>query len=1383
MGRTCLAVCAVYLIAASILPLQPAYAGTPDTKAGPERGIAVLASSIGSDVTPEGLAEFVQQGKFSPVVVDWAWITYHWDRTDFAALNRFLELMTARKVPVAAMYRPRFLSNPTEATQIGKDGKRVVDHAEICYSDPSARKWGISWGEKILEKCPSLREVIIYNPLNQCRCPKCADASKRGSHSAVMGFLSEARSAWRAKQPEVKLGVVYMPVPEFWKAGLAVVDVAHPYLRIKEDVDAAKDVANIQTVRSIVKEKMGSCLGKITWEEGAKVSIEKLKMVDDLAGKSGISYSFWTFDTLFKSSLYDPKAVAQALGIDPSAIAKISGEMNGQTANVAAQPAPAASKPRTNPSDGLMYTPEQIRSTSAETFLERMQNLEPGYWQFAALNALAQKAKEADAETRRPILSLVITAMKDKSRTEYQRFQCCYVISGCGDEQGVPDLIEVLLNDKSETMRSVAAEALAGFPKSAAAHDALLQAARQETSPKVREVLTRRLGQAMPALEPVSAPAAAGGVEELAPSGPPKPPPGPARPVTKPLPWPFSGDSKAQHIFNNYQQATDSYIHGGLDFIQPAGTPVTAVGPGYVAAIFTNYPDWTTHYCFIVTPKKGGDRGWCYTHMDPQTFTFKEGDSIQQGQLLGKLVKFSVGDKPGVDHLHLHYVTFTKDASGKVDVHSLLDPLYFFDWKDTVPPAFRPLWFVTEGTTQQFQADSSGVITVSGKVDILAAITDSAYPGHMGNLGVPVVMLSISDGTHTMQKLVLDHRGDVGDEKRQTKPLYLSHEERKALLNPDSFPRYQVLRVAKTDGDGKITPQDGNECWDTTARDGTGDPIWPDGQYSVNVYAWDIAGNRAVVGAAVQVRNKLGEAASSAPAQAAQSASQPGDSSHTPDDTKRTSAEPLLERMQHAEPGAAQFAAIDDFAQKVKESDAAGRTAMLSLLIATMKNKSLEVPLRWPCCYVISRSGDERGVPDLIQVLLHDESETMRAVAAEALGGLSKNAAAHDALLQAARKETNQWVRETLTRYLGQGMPAPELSSTPAAARAVEELAPSGPPKPPPGPARPVTKPLPWPFPGDYKAQSIFNNYQTALDEYIHCGLDFIHPAGTPVTAVGPGYVAAIWTHEPHTGDFFIVTIAKGANKGWCYTHMDPQTFTFKEGDSIEQGQLLGKLVKFSVGDKPGMDHLHLHYVTFTEDASGKITSHSLLDPLYFFDWKDTVPPAFLPLWFVPEGATRQFQADSSGVVTVNGKVDILAAITDSAYPGQESLLGVPVVMVSISDGTHTMQKLALDQRGDVGDEKQVKPLYLSREESRALTNPNSWFPYYQVLRVTKTDGDGKIEPKDATECWDTTALDSAGRPLWPDGRYSVNVYAWDTAGNRAVVGATVQVKNEPGAR
>lgn len=824
------------LIVASTLLLCQPNSGTAYAQVAHERGIAVLASSIGKDFSPEELARFVQQGRFAPVIIDWAWITHHWDRTNFAAVNRFIGLMAAQKVPVAAMYRPRFLSSPTAATQVGTEGKPSVDHAEICYSDASARRWGYSWGERILEKCPNFKEIIIYNPVDQCQCPKCSVSRLNGRYTTIMSFLSEAKSSWLIKHPGLKLGVVSMPYPEFWTAGVSIVDVAHPYLCIRENVDPTKEITNLVAVRAILKEKMGSSLAKVTWEEGERASIDQLKTVDDLAAREGISYFFWTFETLFNSSLYDSKAVIQALGIG-SPVASTSTKTT-----------------TTNSSKitGASYAKDNSTRSEAEALLAGIQRAEHGAAQFAAIDTLVRKANESDDAGRRTILSVVIATMNDKSLGVGQRWPCCYVISGCEGVQGVTDLIQVLLQDESSIMRRVAAEALGRLSETQAARDALLQSACRETDSGVRETIARYLGASMPALNSSPDPATSTGVEELSPSGPPQPPPGPVRPVTKPLPWPFPGDYKAQNLFNNYQTCTDQYIHCGLDLLHPAGTPVTAVASGYVAAIWTQYPD--TGDFFIVTPIQGGDTGWCYTHIDPRTFTFREGDFIKQGQQLGKLVKFSPNEKYSMDHLHLHYVSFTKGAAWHTSLRSLLDPLYFFDWKDTVAPSFLPLKFVLEGTMQEFSTDAAGVTTVKGKVDILAAVTDSAYIGQKALLGVSVVMLSISDGTHTMQKLVIDHRGDVGDVK-QTKPLYISRDETNKLFGTRFDPYYQTLRVTKTDGDGIITPRDEREFWDTTARESRGRALWPDGKYSVNVYAWDIAGNRGVTGAIVQVKN------------------------------------------------------------------------------------------------------------------------------------------------------------------------------------------------------------------------------------------------------------------------------------------------------------------------------------------------------------------------------------------------------------------------------------------------------------------------------------------------------------------------------------------------
>lgn len=142
------------------------------------------------------------------------------------------------------------------------------------------------------------------------------------------------------------------------------------------------------------------------------------------------------------------------------------------------------------------YTREQIRNTPAETFLALIDKPEQGYERFAAMRALGQKAKLSDADAKASIMSMVVAAMKDNSRTINQRFQCCYAISECGDEQWVPALVDVLNNDPTETMRSVAAEALGSFKTCTTAINALQQAAGTEKNQNVLDVINKNLGSA-----------------------------------------------------------------------------------------------------------------------------------------------------------------------------------------------------------------------------------------------------------------------------------------------------------------------------------------------------------------------------------------------------------------------------------------------------------------------------------------------------------------------------------------------------------------------------------------------------------------------------------------------------------------------------------------------------------------------------------------------------------------------------------------------------------------------------------------------------------------------------------------------------------------------
>ncbi len=93
----------------------------------------------------------------------------------------------------------------------------------------------------------------------------------------------------------------------------------------------------------------------------------------------------------------------------------------------------------------LEYTRDQIKDTPAEVFLDRLAKAEPGYDQWAAMHALGKKAKDSNADDRRTILTMVVKVMNDTKRSEYQRFQCCYVIGEAGDEKWVPELVDVLL--------------------------------------------------------------------------------------------------------------------------------------------------------------------------------------------------------------------------------------------------------------------------------------------------------------------------------------------------------------------------------------------------------------------------------------------------------------------------------------------------------------------------------------------------------------------------------------------------------------------------------------------------------------------------------------------------------------------------------------------------------------------------------------------------------------------------------------------------------------------------------------------------------------------------------------------------------------------------
>ncbi len=445
----------------------------------PSRGIAVLASSIGSDYRVEALLQVIDAGRFSPVVIDWAWITAHWDRTDFAQVNRLVDELRKRGVETAAMYRPRFLEQPTVPTQVKTDGSPVQEHGhEICFSSPEARAWGAAWGERILQECPGFGEIIIYNPRNACECPACTQAKAADPYAAYASawtFLREARARWRTRSPQVKLGVVFGGDLEFWKRGVDICDVAHPYLYVLENADMARDADAARAVGDLFGSRMGACLAKMTWGEADKVTPQRLAEFDRTAQDRDLSYFLWTFDTPLRSDLYDPAAVAQALGLD---YARLGPALEALSAS---QPA------------GREYTADEVRAASVDALFARLGTAEPGRAPAAALRALVRKAA-GDAQMRETILQRAVRTVPDARLPLTDRYLSGYVLSGIGDPRGVPVLADVLLHDPNVTMRGCAACALGEFdvPEATAA---LEQAAEQERSPEVLEWIRKALNR------------------------------------------------------------------------------------------------------------------------------------------------------------------------------------------------------------------------------------------------------------------------------------------------------------------------------------------------------------------------------------------------------------------------------------------------------------------------------------------------------------------------------------------------------------------------------------------------------------------------------------------------------------------------------------------------------------------------------------------------------------------------------------------------------------------------------------------------------------------------------------------------------------------------
>ncbi|MCB9933921.1 MAG: HEAT repeat domain-containing protein [Planctomycetes bacterium] len=418
-----LALAAAVLAALCVAPSSRAEpAGDTD---GP--GIAILASSVDNGQSVEDLMAFVREARVREVVIDWAWITLHWERTKFERVNELAKQLKAEKVNVAAMYRPRFKGFQADKikvkAQTDAEGK-LPENREILYADAEARKWGSQWAVDILTKCPEFDEVVIYNPSQNDQSEASKQARKADPEydtKSVHSFLSETREAMRKLKPDVKLGMVRPPAEALFKPFRDVVDVERPYVFVLKEADYAEDMDAALEIMKQTKTP-GPALAKITWRPDDKVSDEWLAKFIATAREKKLRYCFWTYDTAFLDGTYDLDSLCKAAGLDAAKLKPVIQRLGGKT--------------------GLKWPPEEVQKAIDEAMKS----------DYAAVLKAVEKYGEDAIEPLSKILD-------DTDRPVFDRWRAAGALGQTKSAKALPVLLRNS-RDKEDMVRWLCAEAL-----------------------------------------------------------------------------------------------------------------------------------------------------------------------------------------------------------------------------------------------------------------------------------------------------------------------------------------------------------------------------------------------------------------------------------------------------------------------------------------------------------------------------------------------------------------------------------------------------------------------------------------------------------------------------------------------------------------------------------------------------------------------------------------------------------------------------------------------------------------------------------------------------------------------------------------------------------
>ncbi len=121
--------------------------------------------------------------------------------------------------------------------------------------------------------------------------------------------------------------------------------------------------------------------------------------------------------------------------------------------------------------------------------------------------------------------------------------------------------------------------------------------------------------------------------------------------------WPLSANTTISSFFGYRSCEGCSTMHSGIDFTPGAGVPIEAIADGVVVGSSVADGSWGVHVT-IEHDVDGVTFRSAYAHMQPGSMTLSPGDTVQRGQVIGR-----VGNTGQSFGAHLHFVIQTGDGT------------------------------------------------------------------------------------------------------------------------------------------------------------------------------------------------------------------------------------------------------------------------------------------------------------------------------------------------------------------------------------------------------------------------------------------------------------------------------------------------------------------------------------------------------------------------------------------------------------------------------------------------------------------------------------------------------------------------------------------------